>query len=71
MCIKVYANGQGDGAGTRVSVYAYLIRGRNNDNLPWPFTGKVTITLLNQLEDENRHNGTMSFPPDSGISMRD
>ena len=41
------------------------MKGRNDDNLPWPFTGKVTITLLNQEEDENHHTRTMSFPPDS------
>ena len=29
------------------------------------FTGKVTITLLNQEEDENHHTRTVSFPPDS------
>ena len=70
MCIKVYANGRGDGAGIHVSVYAYLVQGRNDDNLPWPFTGKVTITLLNQLADENHHSGTMSFPPGSEPASR-
>ena len=48
----------------------YLIRGRNVDNLPWPFTGKVTITLLNQLADENHHSGTMSFPLGSEPASR-
>ena len=70
MCIKVYASGRGDGADTHVSVFVSLMKGRNDDNLPWPFTGKVTITLLNQLEDENHHSGTMSFPPDSDVSGR-
>ena len=65
MCIRIDASGRGDGTGTHVSVYAYLMKGRNDDNLPWPFTGKVTITLLNQEEDENHHTRTMSFPPDS------
>ena len=70
MCIRVNANGNDEGAGTHVSVYAYLMKGKNDDNLPWPFTGEVTITLLNQLEDKNHHSGTMSFPPDSDISGR-
>ena len=53
MCIRVDANGCGDdAAGTHVSVYAYLMKGRNDENLPWPFTGEVTITLLNQLADK-------------------
>ena len=53
MCIRVDANGCGGGKGTHVSVYAYLICGENDDHLPWPFTGTVTVELLNQLEDDN------------------
>jgi len=62
MCISVYANGNGSGKGTHISVFAYLMRGKNDDNLSWPFTGKVTITLLNQLEDKNHHRITVKFP---------
>ena len=65
MCIKVYANGCDDGADTHVSVFAYLMRGKNDDNLPWPFTGRVGITLLNQLTDKNHYTNTVSFPQDS------
>ena len=53
MCLKVYANGIGDGEGTHVSVYLFMMRGENDDNLVWPFQGEVTFTLLNQLEDKN------------------
>ena len=38
-----------------ISVLASLMKGRNDENSSWPFTGEVTITLLNQLEDENHH----------------
>ena len=55
MCIRVDANGYDDAPDTHVSVYAYLTKGMNDDNLSWPFTGEVTITLLNQLADENHH----------------
>ena len=61
MCIRVDADGFGEGTGTHVSVYTCLMQGRNDDTLPWPFTGEVTITLLNQLEDENHHTYTISF----------
>ena len=46
------------------------MKGKNDDNLPWPFTGEVTITLLNQLEDENHHTRTISFPQYNVASMR-
>ena len=53
MCIRANANGFGEGAGTHVSVYACLMKGRNDDTLPWPFTGKVTFMLLNELGDKD------------------
>ena len=55
--------------GTHVSVYEYM-KGRNDDNLPWPFTGEVTITLLNQLADKNHYKATIIFPQDSESSRR-
>ena len=70
MCMRVGANGFGDGEDTYVSVGAYLMKGRNDDNLPWPFTGEVTITLLNQLADERHHRRTISFPQDKESSRR-
>jgi len=42
MCISVYASGKGDGEGTHISVFASLMRGKNDDNLSWPFKGEVT-----------------------------
>ena len=51
MSIKVHANGNGDGKGTHVSVFVYILEGRNDSKLKWPFIGCVKIELLNQLED--------------------
>ena len=59
MCMRVNANGFG--ADTHVSVYA---------SLPWPFTAEVTITLLNQLEDENHCRCSASSPQYNVTSMR-
>ena len=70
MCIKVCANGNGDGKDTHVSVFAYLMRGANDDHLPWPFTGRVTIELLNQLEDKNHRSTETTFSPDKNVSER-
>ena len=49
MYINVYANGYGDGAGTHVSVYLFLMRGIFDDDLKWPFQGDITVELVNQL----------------------
>ena len=70
MCISVDANGCGDGEDTHVSVYAYLMKGENDDYLPWPFTGTVTVELLNQLEDNNHHSRTTRFISDDNSSRR-
>ena len=45
MCLRVDANGYGDGKGTHVSVFVYLTRGEFDDLLKWPFRGDVTIQL--------------------------
>ena len=69
MCIGVYANGNVEGKGTHVSVFAYLMKGENDDHLPWPFTGKVTIKLLNQLENTNHHSRCITFFPIDSIQQ--
>ena len=70
MCINVVPNGSGDGKSTHVSVFAFLMRGENDDHLPWPFTGTVTVELLNQLEDKNHHSKVTSFLQDLLDSQR-
>ena len=51
MCLGVYANGYGEGAGTHVSVFVHFMRGMEDDNLKWPFQGNITVQLLNQKRD--------------------
>ena len=65
MCIHVSAHGCGDGEGTHIAVSAYLMHGKNDDNLSWPFRGEVIITLLNQLEDKNHHKITVTYKEDT------
>ena len=60
MAIEVYANGNGDGEGTHVSVFAAIVEGRHDAQLKWPFVGDITFTLLNQLEDNNHHQESIS-----------
>ncbi len=59
--MRVDANGNGDGEDTHVSVFACLMKGNHDDTLTWPFLGKVTFELLNQLEDENHYKATVNF----------
>ena len=66
MCLKVYANGIGDGKGSHVSVFAYLMRGGNDGNLKWPFQGTIKVSLLNQLED-GQHHTMETWSPDDDV----
>ena len=70
MCIKVDPNGYGCGRDSHISVYAFLMRGANDGQLDWPFTGRVTVELLNQREDKNHYSKSISFSPDNPASKR-
>ena len=64
MCLHVDANGNVGGEGTHVSVFLYMMRGENDDNLVWPFQGEVSIALLNQLEDKNHREAKATYNTD-------
>ena len=61
LVIRVDANGLVDGAGTHVSVFCVVKKGQYDDELKWPFNGKVIYTLLNQLHDEKHHTAYIYF----------
>ena len=54
MFMRVDVNGHCSGRGTHVSVFVTLCEGEV------PFIGEITFTLLNQLEDKNHHQKTLS-----------
>ena len=54
ICLEVCTNYWVMLAGaTFISVYVHLMKGEFDDQLSWPFSRKVHITLLNQNEGEN------------------
>ena len=59
MCLKVTANGQGDGEGSHITAVVYLMKGEFDNQLDWPFKGDITITLLNQEEDGGHFSRTI------------
>ena len=65
MFFQVYAFGTGDGEGTHVSVYLYLMKGPHDDQLEqsghWPMRGTFTIELLNQLNDSDHYSRMVQF----------
>ena len=53
--IVVFADGNGSGEGSHLSIAAYIMKGQHDDRLQWPFTGTIIIELLNWLEDKGHY----------------
>ena len=66
--INVNANGSYSGEWTHVSILAVLKKGKYDDKIAWPFVGKLSFTLLNQLSDINHHQHVMQL--DAGKNAR-
>ena len=39
-----------------MSLYCYLMPGKNDDSLKWPFKGTISVSILNQVEDSEHFN---------------
>ena len=61
MCIRVYPNGCGDGKGTHISIYTYLMKGSYDDHLKWPLRGNITIQIVNQTGDHDHMEMTIYY----------
>ena len=55
MFLLVAPNGIEEAKDTHVSVGVFLTEGPNDKDLPWPFAGTVSVTLLNQKLDDYHH----------------
>lgn len=71
LCIIVHAAGYDIGAGTHLSVYVPILKGPYDDKLHWPFLGRVTVELLNQLEDMDHHSRTIHFDAEHDAGVGD
>jgi ferritin-like protein len=70
MIVDVYAHGcYGDG--THITVSASLLQGKHDSTLPWPFLGKLRVSLLNQLEDKNHYTGERHVDSDDDAVVSD
>lgn len=53
------ANGDGEGKGSYVSLFVYIMRGEYDEELCWPFYGELTLQLLNWVEDKGHIEKTL------------
>ena len=69
MTLRVDANGYSDYKGTHVSVFAAILKGRYDAELKWPFIGKITFTLLNQMKYKNHHQEILDFTSEDNAQV--
>ena len=60
-CLRVYCNGDAQGRSKWLSVYAVMIRGENDHKLHWPFSGKLTVKVSNQLKNSHHQVKTITL----------
>ncbi len=51
LCMRIYLNGVGSGVGKNVALYVHMVQGDYDHTLDWPFTGKFTLSILDQSDD--------------------
>ena len=61
LCLKVDANGLYNTKGTHVSVGVRLMRGEFDDNLQFPFYGKISIQMINSLNSKEHCTDVIDF----------
>ena len=69
-CLRIDPNGMLEGKESHLSVWVYVMRGRFDESLKWPFTGKVTVQLLNWKADKGHIQNIVSFDDAAGDKVR-
>ena len=57
--LSVYANGDGSGKGSHLSLFVYLLKGEYDDKLQWSFNANITVQLLNWSGDNSHEEKTI------------
>ena len=47
-CIRMHLNGVNSGIGTHVAMFVHMMQGECDNRLAWPFTGVITLSILDQ-----------------------
>ena len=68
LCLLVHSNGHRDGKNNHLSIYAYIMKGQHDDSVQWPFTGEITIELINWVEDKRHYKKTLTINVDANFT---
>ena len=63
--IRIYPEGVGSGRGTHVALFIHMIQGEYDSLLVWPFSGTITVSVLDQSAPGGRDeiSGVMKAMP--------
>ncbi|XP_015776359.1 PREDICTED: TNF receptor-associated factor 6-like [Acropora digitifera] len=50
LCLRINLNGVDRGVGRYIALYVHMMQGDYDSILEWPFTGRITLTILDQSE---------------------
>ena len=68
LCCKVCTNGFGRSKDTHISILLTLMAGEYDDQLKWPYVGKIDVELLNWRENKGHHKITLSIDGSNGVA---
>lgn len=71
LCLNVEVNGYETGKGSHISAFVYVMKGKNDEQLPWPCRAHVTIELLNQLQDEGHHRHSVDLENENAARVKE
>lgn len=60
MQVRVFPNGTKTGKDTHLSLFIHFVEGDHDKTLNWPFVGSITVTVLNQVEDDNHFSRSIN-----------
>ena len=61
MCLWIFPNGYRRADSTHVSLFLCFMKGEHDEKLKWPFRGKITVHLLNQLRDSDHKKNVITY----------
>ena len=50
LCLRINLNGVASGVGRYIALFVHMMKGDYDGILEWPFTGRITLTILDQSE---------------------
>ena len=68
MCLLMWPNGYGSGKNTHVSLFTCFVKGENDKRLKWPFSGHITVQLVDQVHNRDHRERVIHYDGDDGLS---